>query len=254
MPPRRNGRRSCLGRPGVALRSVVVRTVHPQQLRMSRGPNAGWLRVMTPHTEADSHISKCARALVVYASTHGHTAKIASRVAQAMRAQGLEVDLRDVANADDAWPGGYDVVVVGASLHREHHQKEIADWVTARREALDQRPSVFVSVSLSAAEDSEQSRAATQRCIDEFCAQTGWTPARTERVAGCLQYREYDVFTRQLMRLLMHRMGHPTDASQDYDYTDWDAVDRLGSEIVALAAVTVAAEQSRESTVGVRAA
>lgn len=101
--------------------------------------------------------------------------------------------------------------------------------------------SVFFSVSLSAAEDSAESRAATQRCIDEFCAQTGWTPSRTERVAGCLQYREYDVFTRQLMRLLMRHQGHPTDASQDYDYTDWDAVDRLGRDIALLTSIAVSA-------------
>ena len=60
-------------------------------------------------------------------------------------------------------------------------------------------------------------------------------PARTARIAGALQYREYDAFTRQLMRLLMKRMGHPTDTSQDYDYTDWEAVDRLGRETAALA-------------------
>ncbi len=186
---------------------------------------------MNEPAAAPNHVVKDVRALVVYASTHGHTAKIAARIAQAMRSQGLEVDLRDVASAADAEPGRYGVVVVGASLHKEHHQKEIADWVAERRDALEQRPSVFFSVSLSAAEDSEEARAATQHCIDEFCAQTGWTPARTERIAGCLQYREYDVFTRQLMRLLMRRTGRPTDASHDYDYTDWDAVDRLGREI-----------------------
>jgi menaquinone-dependent protoporphyrinogen IX oxidase len=37
------------------------------------------------------------------------------------------------------------------------------------------------------------------------------------------------------MRLLMKHMGHPTDASHDYDYTDWDAVDRLGRELGARA-------------------
>jgi len=36
-------------------------------------------------------------------------------------------------------------------------------------------------------------------------------------------------------------MGHPTDASHDYDYTDWDAVDRLGREFAELAAVTAGA-------------
>jgi menaquinone-dependent protoporphyrinogen IX oxidase len=101
-------------------------------------------------------------------------------------------------------------------------------------------PTVFFSVSLTAAEDSAAARLATQDCVDVFCAETGWTPGRTECIPGALQYREYNVFTRQLMRLLMKRMGHDTDASHDHDYTDWNAVDRLGREIAALAAVHAA--------------
>jgi menaquinone-dependent protoporphyrinogen oxidase len=174
-------------------------------------------------------------ALVVYASTHGHTAKIAARLAEAMRARGLDVDLRDVAHAAEAAPDRYDLVVVGGSLHKEHHQKELVAWVTEHRDALAGVASAFCSVSLSAADDGDDARAATQRCIEDFRAQTGWTAERTERIAGALQYREYDPFTRQLMRLLMKRMGHPTDASHDYDYTDWDAVDRLGRELGARA-------------------
>jgi menaquinone-dependent protoporphyrinogen oxidase len=194
---------------------------------------------MTAPIALDHDLLNIPRALVVYASTHGHTAKIAARIAEAMVAEHVAVDLRDVADAAALDPGDYDVVVVGASLHKEHHQPAIAEWVTARSAGLEQRPSVFLSVSLSAADDSATSRAATQHCIDEFCAQTGWTPGRTEAIGGCLQYREYDVFTRQLMRLLMRRMGHPTNASQDYDYTDWDAVDRLGHQIGALAGPAV---------------
>jgi menaquinone-dependent protoporphyrinogen oxidase len=180
------------------------------------------------------------KALVVYASTHGHTAEIAARIAESMREQGVDVDVRDVEHAGGAEPDAYDVVVVGASLHREHHQPEIVDWVKARRAALQLRHTVFVSVSLTAAEDSAAARAATQDCVDVFCADTGWTPGRTECIAGALQYREYNVFTRQLMRLLMKRMGHDTDASHDHDYTDWKAVDRLGREIAALTGVRVA--------------
>jgi menaquinone-dependent protoporphyrinogen oxidase len=176
------------------------------------------------------------RALVVYASTHGHTAKIATRIAQSVRERGLDVDLLDVAAAADADPTRYDVTVVAASLHKVHHQAAIVDWVSDRRAALEQRPSVFLSVSLSAAEDTEDARRAVRSCIDAFCDETGWTPGRCEPIAGSLQYREYDFATRQIMRLLMKRMGHPTDASHDYDYTDWDAVDRLGGEIAELAA------------------
>jgi menaquinone-dependent protoporphyrinogen oxidase len=185
---------------------------------------------MNEHADSE-RVVQDAGALLVYASTHGHTARIATRLAEAMRGQGLHVDLFDVAHAAAAQPGRYALVVVGGSLHKEHHQKALVEWVSERREALARVPSSFFSVSLTAADDSAQARAATQGCIDAFCVQTGWTPTRTERIAGALQYREYDAFTRQLMRLLMKRMGHPTDASQDYDYTDWDAVDRLGREL-----------------------
>jgi menaquinone-dependent protoporphyrinogen oxidase len=182
-----------------------------------------------------------ADALVVYASTHGHTAKIAARIADAMRGEGRAVDVRDVAHAGDAEPGRYGLVVVGGSLHKEGHQKALVGWVTEHRDALAEVPSLFFSVSLTAADDSDESRASTLRCIDDFCTKTGWSPTRTTRIAGALQYREYDLFTRQLMRLLMKRMGHPTDASRDYDYTDWDAVDRLGRELVTDLAATAGA-------------
>jgi menaquinone-dependent protoporphyrinogen IX oxidase len=36
-------------------------------------------------------------------------------------------------------------------------------------------------------------------------------------------------------------MGRPTDSSQDYDYTDWDAVDRLAREIGALSSAAACA-------------
>ena len=53
-------------------------------------------------------------------------------------------------------------------------------------------------------------------------------------VAGALQYREYDVFARLLMRMMMRRGGHPTDIPHDYDYTDWDTIERFGQEFAAL--------------------
>ena len=198
-------------------------------------PRRRWLAEdMIETTLVSEPVTTGVRALVVYASTHGHTAKIAARLAQAMRDEGLQVELRDVAQRAPE-PAGYDLVVAGGSLHKEHHQKALVAWASAQRDALAGGPSVFFSVSLTAADDGEEACAATRRCIDEFCAQTGWFPTRTARIAGALQYREYDAFTRQLMRLLMKRMGHPTDTSQDYDYTDWEAVDRLGRETAALA-------------------
>lgn len=172
--------------------------------------------------------------LLVYASTHGHTGKIAERLAAAARGEGAEVDVYEASEAPPA--AGYAAVIAGGSLHEERHQKQLVEWVKANLESLRELPTAFFSVSLTAAEDSEESREATGHCIEAFVEETGWSPGRTERIAGALQYLEYDRFTRAVIRLMMKRGGHPTDTSRDYDYTDWEAVDRLGRELAGLPA------------------
>ena len=172
--------------------------------------------------------------LVLYASTHGHTAKIATRVAEALEHAGHAVDLRRVDAHDEPSPADYAAVVVGGSIHAGHHQRELVGWVRRHATSLSAMPSAFFSVSLSAADDTDEARAVSRGYVDDLVDGTGWTPRRTASFAGALQYLEYDFFTRLLIKMMMHRGGHPTDSSQDYDYTDWDAVWRFGGEVAAL--------------------
>ncbi|HKG64875.1 MAG TPA: flavodoxin domain-containing protein [Solirubrobacteraceae bacterium] len=176
------------------------------------------------------------RILVVYASTHGHTGKIATRVAQTI---GASADLRDIAAASELEPSQYDAVVLGASVHAGHHQKAVLEWARANAGALNELPSAFFSVCLTAADDTDEARRASQAYIDEALEKTGWRPRIARTFAGAIQYREYDMFTRLLIRLMMRHGGHPTDTSRDHDFTDWDAVDRFAEECAGLAAVTV---------------
>jgi menaquinone-dependent protoporphyrinogen oxidase len=185
---------------------------------------------------ADPAAGSTPRILLVYATKHGHTAKIAARVADGIREAGGEVDVRELAN--DVSPSGYAAAVVGASIHAGHHQREMVDWVKRHAVELNGMPSAFFSVSLAAAEDTDEARAETRKYIDDFVDETGWTPGRAESLAGALLYREYDFATRLVMRLIMKRGGHPTDTSHDYDYTDWDAASRFGGEVAAM--ITVA--------------
>jgi menaquinone-dependent protoporphyrinogen oxidase len=174
------------------------------------------------------------RILLLYASTHGHTAKIAARIAAALEHDGATVDLRRLGgNETEPAPPDYDAVILGASIHAGHHQRALVKWAEQQHTALDRRPSAFFSVSLTAADDTEEAHAATQGYLDDFVEQTDWTPDRSATFAGAVQYREYDLATRVLMRLLMRRMHHPSDASHDYDYTDWDAVERWAHELTA---------------------
>ncbi|MDA0164959.1 hypothetical protein OM076_32110 [Solirubrobacter ginsenosidimutans] len=148
-------------------------------------------------------------------------------------------DLRDVASAGGLELGDYDAVVVGASIHVGHHQKQLVEWCARQASVLNAMPSAFFSVCLTAADDTEESREATSGYLADFEARTGWTPRLRATFAGALQYREYDFATRLLMRLLMKHQDHPTDASRDYDFTDWAAVDEFARACVALPAGAV---------------
>lgn len=175
------------------------------------------------------------RCLLVHASTHGHTTKVAHRIADRLRDRhGLEVELVNLAETPDPDPSGAGLVVVGASVHAGHHQKEVAHWVKAHHAAITAHPSAFFSVSLSAADDGEEGRTDVRRMLDEFEEDTGWTPDREEPIAGALQYREYNLATRVLMRMIARRKGEPTDAHEDVDYTDWDGVDRFADALAAM--------------------
>lgn len=173
--------------------------------------------------------------LILSASKHGHTSKIAHHIARRIRDAGDQVVMHTPDVSDVLAVDAYDAVIVGGSIHAGHHQRDLVDWVKHHPITLNQMPSAFFSVSLSAAEDTDESQTAVQKYIDDFADDTGWQPNLTQSFAGALQYLEYDFFTRTLIRLMMHKAGHPTDVSQDFDYTDWDLVDAFADRVRELA-------------------
>jgi menaquinone-dependent protoporphyrinogen oxidase len=172
---------------------------------------------------------------VVYASTHGHTARIAARLAETIAAEG--VDVEGAAAGEEAMGDvrRSDAVVVAGSVHRGAHQHELSEFVTRHRRVLQDMPTAFVSVSLTAAEDDEELRAETRRVIDEFVEDTGWTPDAQTAVAGAFEFSKYNPFERLIMRLIARQRDLEIDPYQDMELTDWDAVDAFARDFVARA-------------------
>jgi len=78
-------------------------------------------------------------------------------------------------------------------------------------------------VSLSAATKPQRAR----RYVETFLRQVGWQPQHTAAFGGALRYSRYGALKRLVMVAFAALAGHDTDVSRDYEYTDWDAVDRF---------------------------
>jgi menaquinone-dependent protoporphyrinogen oxidase len=180
----------------------------------------------------------------IYSSTRaGHTKHIAEHLAALLQLHGFDTELRNLRGQGGS-PSLNDCagVILAASIHVGKHEAEMVDFATKHRAELDALPSLFLSVSLgevgaeratATAKEQERYAADVQRMIDAFVAETGWRPARMKPVAGALMYSKYNVFVRFIMRRIAKKEHADTDTSRDYEYTDWNSLDRVVEEFAA---------------------
>jgi menaquinone-dependent protoporphyrinogen oxidase len=175
-----------------------------------------------------------ARVAVVYGTTEGQTATIAERIAGHLADTGYDPPLVHVNHLPPGFDlDAYDGAVVGASVHAGRHQRYVERFVRDHVSTLNDRPSGFFSVSLTAAAETPESRTAVRGLLEAFLAETGWTPDVTTTFAGALRYSEYGLLTRFVMKRIARQYGEDTDTSRDYEYTDWDAVERFAADVAA---------------------
>lgn len=169
--------------------------------------------------------------LVAYGTTEGQTRKIAEFVARHLREAGNDVQLHDSTLVTPGLQvGDADAIVVAASVHLKVHQESIANFVLAHLEQLQSKPSLFLSVSLSAAFDEGKTDA--KAYADQFVTEAGWEPTRTVLVAGALRYSEYDYFKEQIIQHLVLKGREVTASTGDYEFTDWDGLSRQITEFM----------------------
>ncbi len=176
------------------------------------------------------------RILVVYASTDGHTARIARRIGDRLSDRDAIVD---VVNARETHlgPAGYDGVIVAASVHTGTYQPEVRLWVRRHAPLLNDMPTAFVSVSLGILQKEPDVQREVAAIVVRFLAEVGWRPTVTRSVAGAVLYTQYGWVKRRLMRYIVAKAKGPTDTTRDYVFTDWADVDRLADTFAAKVAM-----------------
>jgi menaquinone-dependent protoporphyrinogen oxidase len=173
---------------------------------------------------------------VFYATSEGHTRRIAERIASVLRERGLESAALDVASREVSaidWRG-VSGALLGASLHAGNYQRRAGRFVREHCGELNRRSSAFFGVSLSAASRNPGERDEARRLARAFTEKAGWSPKRVESFGGALAYSRYGFLVRYFMKRIARKEGGPTDTRRDHDLTNWIEVDRFAHEMADL--------------------
>jgi menaquinone-dependent protoporphyrinogen oxidase len=120
--------------------------------------------------------------------------------------------------------GSWDKIIVAGSVHQQRHQESLEIFVVAKRAELQAKPTLFLSVSLSAAFVGGMNEA--QSYADAFLRETGWQPTRCLLVAGALRYAEYDYFKEQVIEHIVLKGRTLPGPKGDHEFTDWMLLSR----------------------------
>lgn len=162
---------------------------------------------------------------VFYATTDGHTRRVAEVIASTLRERGFTSEAQELTPGMSP-PDWINIrsAVVGAPVYVGRHQQAAAKFIAREARHLNARPSAFFSVSLSAASSNPAKVDTVRGIATKFVQDAGWQPHRIACVGGKLAYTKYGFLKRWIMKWIASAEGGPTDTSRDYELTDWAAV------------------------------
>ena len=168
--------------------------------------------------------------LIAYATTEGQTRKIARFCADHLIARGQSVELLPLVDLDEdelVDMSRIEAAILAGSLHGGRLQPQLIRFAARHAAALNDKPGLFLMVSLAAAGNDPQERADLARIASEFSKTTNWTPSEVVHVAGAFRFTQYDFFKSLAMRWIAHNKGEEVDPHADKEYTDWSALTAL---------------------------
>lgn len=168
---------------------------------------------------------------VFYETWKKHTAEVAGRIADRLKARGHDASAVRCSDGDaQALLEKADAVVLGAPVRVGSHHKKAIRFAQGNRGRLDALPTAFFTVCLSAQGQTDQARAEVAGYEKAIVEKTGWTPGRCTAFAGAMPYRQFNFLLRFMMKRIVGSQGGPADTSRDHVLTDWEAVDAFADE------------------------
>lgn len=172
------------------------------------------------------------KVLILYSSRDGQTHTIASYVAKQLSVAGT-CEIQDLSQVGEIDLSQYQQVMIGASVRYGRFSPVLSQFVAGHIEQLNQMPSAFFAVNLTARKPGKRSPQ-TNAYVRKFLLSTPWQPSLCAVFAGALRYPRYRWIDRVMIQLIMRMTGGETDTSKEVEYTDWQQVDRFTQDFAAL--------------------
>lgn len=173
---------------------------------------------------------------IYYATHDGHTASIAQFLETKLCGLGVDAEAIDLAR--ETPPVGElaspDSCVVLAAIRYGHPLEPATRLMKMLAPLTPMKPVIVLLVNLTARKPQKRS-AETNNYLRKWLARTGVKPLLAEAIPGKLNYPIYRWFDRLMIQFIMTLTGGPTDPTLVVDFTDWERLDALASEIAAAA-------------------
>lgn len=171
-------------------------------------------------------------AIIFYATTDGHTKKIAETIAKEWVGEVTVAPAQSMSEYVNS--PSIKTVVIGASIRYGHFNHELIQAIKVNQEWLSGIQSAFYSVNLTARKPGK-SDPASSSYIQKFVHKTGWNPDQIAMFAGKLDYPKYGFFDKQMIRFIMSITGGCADGKSTIEYTNWSEVVRFAKTVSSLA-------------------
>ncbi|HET90760.1 MAG TPA: flavodoxin [Chloroflexi bacterium] len=155
--------------------------------------------------------------LVVYVTRYGSTQEVAERVAEVMRENGLQVDVKPARQVRTL--EGYRAVVLGAPLYIGRWLKDAHRFLARYQESLAQLPVAVFALGPTRAEEMEGPDVRAQ--LDQQLSKYPWLkPVAAEMFGG-----RYDPATLRFPDSLLAALpASPLHGAPSSDARDWEAI------------------------------
>ena len=170
--------------------------------------------------------------LILFSTTDGQAFKICQKIQSDLQIFGHSVSLLPVVGAGQEDLGGFDAVVIGASIRYGKHKPEVADFIGKHRGALSKVKTAFFSVNV-VARKADKNTPETNPYLKKFFSTQNWRPDLAAVFAGKIHYQKYRLLDRWMIRFIMFLTKGPTDPSSEVEFTDWNSVEAFGKLIAA---------------------